>query len=57
MQLECNATKEERWSGEAERRVVRKNRAIVGVREVEERGERRSFEHPLQLETCGLVFY
>ena len=39
MQLECNATKEETWLREVERRDFRKNRAIVGVREAEERGE------------------
>lgn len=39
MQLECNAAKEERWLREVEKRDFRKNKAIVGLREAEERGE------------------
>jgi hypothetical protein len=40
MQLECNAAKEETWLREVERRDSRKNKAIVGLREAEESGEK-----------------
>lgn len=43
MELECNAAKEKTWLREVESIVCRKNRTIVGLREVEERGEMGEF--------------